>query len=80
MDDQMSDKDRNLRIAESICAHFAWNGRRFRAGEFVALLDGRIIAVTDNPDGAISALRAIDPDPQHGMVIEVTHPIVDVIR
>jgi len=76
----MSDKERNLRIAESICAEFAWNGRTFHEGDFVALLDGTIIAVADNPDNAISALRAIDPDPKRGMVIEVTHPVVDVIR
>jgi hypothetical protein len=76
----MSEKERNLRIAESIQAEFAWNGRTFREGQYVALLDGKIVAVTDNPDSAISALRAIDPDPQRGMVIEITHPVVDVIR
>ena len=76
----MNEKERNLRIAESILAEFAWNGRTFREGQCVALLDGRIVAVADNPDRAISALRAIDPDPQRGMVIEVAHPVVDVIR
>jgi len=76
----MNEKERNLRIAESICAQFTWNGQTFHEGDYLALLDGRIVAVTNNPDDAISALRAIDPDPKRGMVIEVTHPVVDVIR
>lgn len=76
----MNDRERNLRIAESICAEFAWNGQSFRQGDCVALLDGMIVAVADNPDDAISALRARDPDPKRGMVIEVTHPEVDVVR
>ena len=76
----MNDRERNLRIAESICAEFAWNGQSFRQGDCVALLDGAIVAVADNPDDAISALRARDPDPKRGMVIEVAHPEVDVVR
>jgi hypothetical protein len=76
----MNEKERNLRIAESIYARFAWNGQTFREGDYVALLEGKIVAVATNPDDAISALRALDPDPKHGMVIEVTHPVVDVVR
>jgi hypothetical protein len=76
----MNEKERNLRIAESIGAQFAWNGQTFREGDFVALLDGKVVAVADNPDDAISALRALDPDPKRGMVIEVAHPVVDVMR
>jgi hypothetical protein len=76
----MSDRERNLRAAEALCREFEWNGRTFKDGDCVALLDGRIVAVADNPDDAISALRVIDPDPERGMVVEVTHPVVDVIR
>jgi hypothetical protein len=76
----MNERERNLRIAESIYAMFAWNGKTFHEGDYVALLDGKIIAVAENPDNAISALRALDPDPKRGMVIEVAHPVVDVIR
>jgi hypothetical protein len=77
---QMSEKERNLRIAQTICEDFAWNGQTFREGDFVALLDGKIVAVARNVDDAIATLRARDPDPKRGMVIEVTHPVVDVIR
>jgi len=76
----MNEKERNLRIADSICANFAWNGQTFKEGTYVALLDGKIVAIADNPQEAIAALRALDPDPQHGMVVEVSHPVVDVIR
>ena len=74
------EKERNLRIAEVMCRDFQWQGRTFHEGECVALLDGNIVAVADNPDDAIAALRALDSIPQHGMVVQITHPTVDVIR
>jgi hypothetical protein len=76
----MNEKERNLRIAELICAEFAWNGQKFREGDCVALLDGKIVAVADNPDDAIATLRTLEPDPKRGMVVEVIHPVVEVIR
>lgn len=76
----MSEKERNLRVAETLCSEFQWQGQPFKAGDCVALLDGQIVAVADNPDDAISALRAIDPNRKRGMVVEVGRPIVDVIR
>lgn len=76
----MNERERNLRVAEALCTEFEWNGQAFKDGECVALLDGSIIAVADNPDDAISSLRAIDPDPQRGMVVEVSRPVIDVIR
>ena len=75
-----NEKERNLRIAEAMCRDFQWQGRTFREGECVALLDGKIVAVADNPDDAIEALRALDPDPQHGIVVQISHPTADVIR
>ena len=74
------DKERNRRIAEAMCTDFQWQGRTFHEGDCVALLDGNIVAVADNPDDAIAALRALDSNPQHGMVVQVTAPTVDVIR
>jgi hypothetical protein len=43
-------------------------------------LDGKVIAVTEDLEGALQALRSADPDPARGMVIEVTPPTVDIIR
>jgi hypothetical protein len=48
--------------------------------ETVALLDGKVIAVTEDLDSALEALRTVDPEPARGMVVEVTPPTVDVIR
>ena len=76
----MNEKERNLRIAQIVHRDFAWNGQVFQEGDFVALLDGQIVAVKNNPDDAIAALRAIDPDPKRGMVVSVSPPAVDVIR
>jgi hypothetical protein len=76
----MNERQHNLRIAQSICDHFVWNGQTFHEGECVALLDGKVVAVSSNVDDAISALRALAPDPKRGMVIEVSHPEADVIR
>jgi hypothetical protein len=56
----MNENERNLRIAESIYTQFTWNGQTFREGDCVALLEGKIVAVADNPDDAISALRALE--------------------
>ena len=75
-----SEQERNLLIADAVCRDFEWEGRKFREGQCVALLDGEIVAVADNPDDAIAALRALDPNPKHGMVVPVIHPTIDVIR
>jgi hypothetical protein len=76
----MDEQETNLRIAETICERFSWNGQALLEGSYVALLDGKIIAVTEKPDDAISALRALEPDPRRGMVVEVAHPMTDIIR
>ncbi len=76
----MSEFDRNQEVAETICRDFCWNGQQFKLGEYVALLDGEVIAVADSPQKAISILRSIDPKPSRGMVVPVHPPEVDVIR
>lgn len=76
----ISEQERNLRIAEAVCRDFEWHGQKFREGQYLALLDGEIVAVANKADLAISALRALDPDPNHGMVVPVEAPVMDVIR
>jgi hypothetical protein len=76
----VNEQEQNRRIAETICEQFSWNGHDFEEGTCVALLDGKIIAVAECPDDAIAALRKLDADPKRGMVVEVAHPVVDVIR
>jgi hypothetical protein len=55
---KVSEKERNLRVAEALRREHRWNGQTLNDGDLVALLDGNIVAVADNPDDAISALRA----------------------
>jgi hypothetical protein len=76
----LSEKELNLRVAETLWKEHQWSGQTFNDGDYVALLDGNIVAVADNPDDAISALRAVEPDPNRGMVVDVSPPEVDVIR
>ena len=72
--------DRNEEAARKIRQDRRWNGRQFQLGEYVALLDAVVVAVADSPEGALSALRSIDPKPSRGMVVPVRPSVVDVIR
>ena len=76
----MTEAALNRWIAQMVHRDLAWDGRTFRNGDFVALLDGQVVAVADTVDDAITVLRARDPDPRRGMVIEVSPSAVDVIR
>ena len=76
----MSEFDRKQEIAIQIRRDLSWNGRQFKLGEYVALLDGKVVAVADSPEGAVSALRSIDPEPLRGMVVHASPPVVAVIR
>jgi hypothetical protein len=76
----MTEMDINQQVAEQICNGSRWNGKEFRSGEYVALLDGKVVAVAKHLDGALHALRALDPNPLRGMVFEVGSPVTDVIR
>ena len=76
----MTETEINQQVAEQICQTARWDGREFRPGECLGLLDGRVVAVARDLDGALRALRALDPNPHRGMVFEVGPPITDVIR
>jgi hypothetical protein len=76
----MSELEINQQVAHQICNAGRLNGKEFRSGEFVALLDGKVVAVAKDLDAALRALRALDPNPHRGMVLEVGPPVTDVIR
>ncbi len=76
----MSELEINQRVAEQICNGGRLNGKQFLSGQCVALLDGKVVAVANNLQGALGALRALDGNPQRGMVFEVAAPVPDVIR
>jgi hypothetical protein len=76
----MSEIDMNQQVADEICTLSARNGKQFRKGDCVALLDGEVVAVAPDLHVALRRLRAIDPSPDRGMVFEVGPQVVDVIR
>lgn len=76
----MNELEQNQAIADAICRDFRWQGRDFQLGQCLALLDGSILAVAPNLDQALKALRAVEPDPNRGMIVEVAKPVLDVIR
>ena len=76
----MTEQQRNQELADTLCREFTWQGQRFREGEYVALLDGKVVAVSESASAAIAALRNIDSNPQRGMVVEIGQPVFDLIR
>lgn len=76
----MEETDINQQVAEQICILSRWNGTEFHSGEWVALLDGKVVAVAKDLGTALQALRVLDPNPLRGMLFEVGTPVTDVIR
>jgi len=76
----MSELDINQQVADQISTLSRWNGREFHSGEWLTLLDGKVVAVEHDLEAALRALRASDPNPSRGMVFEVGPPVTDVIR
>ncbi len=76
----MGEYERNQEAAQRICRELRWNGRTFKLGDYVALLEGNVIAVADDPKEALRALRSIDPNSARGMILEVAASAADVIR
>lgn len=77
----MTEYEANQRVAEQLCRDMQFDGQRFRDGQYLALLDGKVIAVANSLDDAVAAARAIEPDPLRGMIVDV-YPLdrVDIIR
>ena len=76
----MGERERNQQVADHICDAQEWQGRRFKRGQYVALLNCAVVAVASNLYEALSALRTLEPDPSRGMIVEVSPPVTDVIR
>ena len=76
----MKEIDINQQVAEQISNAARWNGQEFRTGDWVALLDGKVVVVAKDLDAALQALRALAADPHRGMIFEVGPPVTDVIR
>jgi hypothetical protein len=75
----MSEKELNQKVAEEICNTRRLNGHEFHLGEWVALLDGKVVTTAASIDAVYQTLRNLDPDPHRGMILKVG-PQVDIIR
>ena len=75
----MSERDINQQAAEQIYAS-GLNGKKYKIGEWLALLDGKVVVVASDLDDAVRALRALDANPRRGMILEYGITGTDVIR
>jgi hypothetical protein len=76
----MSELEINQRVAEQICNAGQLDGEQFFPGQCVALINGKVVAVENDLQAALRALRALEANPKRGMVFEVAAPVTDVIR
>lgn len=76
----MSETELNQRLADQIRRTNSANGQQYQPGDWLALLDGRVVAVARDVGGALRLLRVLDPDPQRGMLVAAGAVPVDVIR
>ena len=76
----MSEKEVNQKVAEEICSTSRLNGKVFRTGDCVGLLDGQVVIVAHDLKSAVDAVRVLDPNPLRGMVFEVKPLVPDLIR
>ena len=76
----MSETEVNQEAADRIRSAGLSNGKRYQPGDCLALLDGRVVAVAKDIGSALRALRALEPDPRRGMIVEAGALVTDVIR
>lgn len=76
----MSEYDLNEAAAQRIQEDLAYQGRCFAEGEWVALLDAEVVAVAPTLEDVVAKLRAIDPDPDRGMIVQAAAPVLEFIR
>ena len=57
-------------LADKINAEALANPQSPYAGKFVAIVDGRVVAVADNLDDIVDSLQRIEPDPAKGFILE----------
>ena len=76
----MSEREINQDVAEEIRRTYRLNGQELHLGDWVGLLDGKVVAVAKDIESAFQAVRKLDPDPHRGMILQVGPPVIDVLR
>ncbi len=74
------ERELDERVAEQICRELEWRGRRFRPGDFVALLGGEVVAVGRTFEEVEQEFLRIEPKRRRGLICRVETPVPDVIR
>ncbi|HEU5318980.1 MAG TPA: hypothetical protein VFX49_22915 [Chloroflexota bacterium] len=74
------ERELDEQAADHIGRHFEWRGRQFRAGDFVALLGGEVVAAARTFDEAERAFLRVEPARRRGLICRVETPVPDVIR
>ena len=67
-------------IADKIHRDMEFDGHSFRLGQFVGLMEGRVVAVADTLEEVWHALDRIDPRPGAGFICIAEPPVPDIIR
>ena len=67
-------------LARLICERREFQGQRFERGDFVALVNGRVIGTSKTFKEVDTLLRNAGIPHGQGMVIQVMEPIPDVVR
>ena len=66
-------------IAEQVCTTLTFRGRQFRLGEFVAILNGEVIASGDGFEEVDNALLHRGIEHGRGLVFQAGPPKPDII-
>ena len=67
-------------VARRIRQDLEFDGRRFKLGEFVAILDGRVVAVADTLEELSEKFEEIEPDPSRGLICVAEPQAPEYIR
>ena len=67
-------------VARAICSQLEFAGQRFRRGQYVAVLQGKVLAVGETFEEVQRAMATHAPDPHRGLICLVDTPVTEVIR
>lgn len=70
----------NESLARLICERREFQGQRFQQGEFVALVQGRVVGTGKTFEEVDTLLLNARTPHGEGMVIRVAEPVSDIIR
>jgi hypothetical protein len=76
----MTELHLNQQTADRINISGGLNGKQYQPGDWLALLDSKVVAVAKNLEDAVGVLRRLEPDSNRGMVFQYGLTAADVIR